>query len=538
VNILFLLLALLAAQPRAVTGTVVDGTSHQPIFGAVIAAPNGKRLAVTDRAGRFRIRAAAVDAIAVSAPRSASRSLPLPSGQTPVDFGQIFLWHTARLTVRIPPVVAPGTHVRWLLGRAEPGAQALETVREGVSTDPVKPIVIDGIEPSHYLVVLSGPEPLQRYALPVSLEPGAEVDLPITIAPITVDVAVTAGAKPLRGAVVRFEHASLFWKTKLPCNADGNASAEIWQGGKFWLFTELAGVTIDGQMQDVVTSKGHATVSLQLPGHAIRGHVVDAKSGAALAGVNVALEIRSKGTRSTRSDEDGNFRFDAVQEGEHVLRSYKKGYRFNTPVRVKITPDDDELARTIELSPDGVAREARVTDSAGAPIAGATTFFGSGAAVEPLERTDDAGTVALPPGTGVLFVVPETGSFAYRRISASDESVAVPVPRAPGLLTVRSESTHHDPIPFVTFVFRVDGMMIPPAVVGRLATTQHMPFRTDADGRAQMTGLPSGRYDLWPVRTREEMSAIFAGAAAAPAATVMVSSQPQIVTLTFEPVRK
>ena len=108
------------------------------------------------------------------------------------------------------------------------------------------------------------------------------------------------------------------------------------------------------------------------------------------------------------------------------------------------------------------------------------------------------------------------------------------VPAGKGLLTIRSESTKHEPIPHVLFVLRVDGTLLPAAVVGRLAATQQLPFKTDADGRAQLSRLPAGRYDIWPVRTRQELEQVFSGTAGAPAATAIVSSVPQMVVMTFD----
>ena len=532
---LLLVFAALAAQHsvQRVTGVVIDGASRTPIHGAIIALPNGKRLSTTNRAGKFAVVAEASSTLQVSALDRASKTIALPKGLSDINVGTVFLWRTARVTASLTPPFG-ATKVTWTLGRAEEGAKTIEVVREGAWTTRRPQIVIDNLEPGHYLLTLHGDGPLQTYAVPVTVDAGSETAVPIAITSTIVDLQVLSGDKPQPNAVVRFEHSVYLWKGTIDCDDQGKSTTELWQGGKFWVFTQSKGIVVDGQLQTLADDKRNS-IEIHLPAHSLRGHVVDAASGAPIREANISLEVAGKGVRNLVSDHDGVFEFEALQEGRHVLRAYKKGYRTDRSIPITVSPQDADVENTIALTPEAAMREARVIDVSGNPVPGADAFFGAGAYVQSLEAADDQGTVTVPDGTGTLFVTPPGGSFAVKTITAEERSPITVVVR-PGVasVTITSETAEQLPLPYVLFVLRVDGTLIPPSVIGRLAARQRMPFRTDSDGRAQLVGLPFGRYDIWAVRAREELEAIFGGLAPTPNATVVLSSMPQHVTLTFE----
>jgi hypothetical protein len=533
---LLLVFAALAAQHSAqrVTGVVIDGASRTPIHGAIIALPNGKRLSTTNRAGKFTLMAEATATLQVSALDRASKIISLPKGPTDIDVGTVFLWRSARVTASLMPPFG-ATKVKWTLGRAEEGAKMIEVVREGVWTSKRPQIVIDNLEPGHYLLTFHGDGPLKTYAVPLTVDAGSETAVPVSITSTIVDLQVLSGDKPQPNAVVRFEHSLYLWKGTIDCDDQGKSTTELWQSGKFWVFTQSKGIVVDGQLQTLAGDKERDSVEIHLPAHSLRGHVVDASSGAAISDANISLEVAGKGIRNLVSDHDGAFEFEAVQEGRHALRAYKKSYRADRSTTITVSPQDADVESTVALTPEAAMREARVIDASGNPVPSADAFFGAGAYVQSLEATDDQGTVNVPDGTGTLFVTPPGGSFAVKTVSAEERSpIAVVVRPGVGSMTITSETAEHLPIPYIMFVLRVDGTLIPPNVIGRLAARQRMPFRTDSDGRAQLGGLPMGRYDIWAVRTRDELEAIFGGLAPTPSATVVLSSMPQHVTLTFE----
>jgi hypothetical protein len=372
------------------------------------------------------------------------------------------------------------------------------------------------------------------YATPVSVEAGRDVPVAVTIVPTPIEIRVFAKDKPQTDASVRLDHAAYLWTSTIECDERGMATAELWQPGKFWILTLVKGRVADGEVQTFAGDRDHITWETHLPVHLVRGHVVDASTGAPIQAANLSLEVTGKGVRTAISDQDGTFEFEAVGEGHHLLRTYKKGYRLPEPSPVTLTADDVDADARVELTPEGTRRQAHVVDASGSPVVGADAFFGFGAYVQPIEASDDTGSLTLPEGSGSLFVIPAVGSFAMRSIQADEPGpISMTVPPGLGSINVTSETTDHSPLPFIIFALRMNGTLIPPSVISRLASRQRMAFRTDADGRAQLSGLPLGRYDIWPVRTRGELDAIFNGLAPEPAATVVLTTTPQAVTLTF-----
>jgi hypothetical protein len=536
-NFLFLVLFALAGQQRAaarhITGTVVDAASKAPIYGAVVTTVSGKRLGITDKSGKFGFAAKDLTAIRISDPNHATKTVALTSTSIDLDLGRILLWRGGNVTALMPASIH--RDLRWSIGKGEPTSRTIEIVREGRWSPDHPELVIADLEPAHYLLTLQGDEPLQKYALPVLVDEGSDLRVPITIAPSVIELRINMGDQPLPHAVVKFDHTTLFWKGTVQCDAQGKASAELWQGGKFWVFAQTNDQIVDGQIREVSTTAERVSLQIDLPAHVIRGHVVDGASGAPIPGANVAIEIANKGTRNMVAAADGSFEFPAVPEGHHVLRAYKKGYRIARGTYVTVDPDAADQDQTITMVAQTSSRVAKVVDASGAPVVGAQPFFGFGANVGLLERSDEGGNIPLPEGTGTLFIVPATGSFAFRNIAADEqESVIVSIPPATGVLTITSESTRHEPIPYIIFVLRVNGTLLPPAVAGRLAATQNLPFRTDSDGRAILTRLPAGRYDIWPVRSRSDLDRVYGGFAGEPPATVLVAATPQAVALTFK----
>ena len=322
----------------------------------------------------------------MSALDRASKIIALPKGPSDIDVGTVFLWRSARVTASLTPPFG-ATKVTWTLGRAEEGAKTTEVVREGAWTTKRPQIVIDNLEPGHYLLTFHGDGPLQTYAVPVTVDAGSETAVPISITSTIVDLQVLSGDKPPPNAVVRFEHSVYLWKGTIDCDDQGKSTTELWQGGKFWILTQSKGIVVDGQLQTLAGDRERDSVEIHLPAHSLRGDVVDAGSGAAISEANISLEVAGKGVRNLVSDHDGVFEFEAVQEGRHVLRAYKKGYRTDRSTALTVSPQDTDLEHTIALTSEAAMREARLIDVSGHPVPGADAFFGAGAYVH-VARSD------------------------------------------------------------------------------------------------------------------------------------------------------
>jgi len=532
--LLFLATVVPAASTHRVSGVVLEGGSGAPIHGAVLALANGKRLAVTNRDGQFGVVTVS-ETFQVTAPGHATRSVAWSGSSPRVDVGKVFLWRSSRIAAAVNPPLAV-RKLKWSLGRGEPGAKTVPVFREGVWDDKHPAFVIEDLEPGEYVLTFRGDGPLQVHATPVSVEAGRDVPVSVTILPTTVELQVFVGDKPQPDASVRFNQTLFLWSGTVECDDQGKASAELWQAGKFWVFAQVHGRVVDGQVETFATDRERIALEFHLPNHVVRGHVLDSSTGAPIAGANLSLEVAGKGVLGGVSDPDGSFEFDAVREGHHLLRAYKKAYRLEKPSSVTLTKDDTDTDQTVTLTPETAARHVRVVDAKGTAVVGGDVFFGFGAYMQPLEVTDETGRLTLPEGAGTLFVLPPDGSFGTRTVAADDAGeMSLAVPPGVGSVTITSQTTDHVPIPYVMFALRMNGVLLPPSVISRLASRHHVPFRTDGDGRAQLSGLPQGRYDVWPVRSREELDAIFSGMAPQPAATVVVTTLPEMVTLTFRP---
>lgn len=236
-----------------------------------------------------------------------------------------------------------------------------------------------------------------------------------------------------------------------------------------------------------------------------------------------------------RTDADGRFDFAAITEGRHAIHTYRKGYRYDRPREITIDKDDGDWEGEIALDPLGDRPAVIVLNEAGNPLAGVEMFLASSEGMVLLEHTDAAGRVTIPPQRdGYIFAVPATGSFGFTRISADQSSdVTLRVPNPTGSIDVLSQSTAGEPIPNVFFLIRINGTWLPSQVFSRFVGLHSLPFRTDATGRAHLALLPAGLYELWPVSTSAEISALMAGHPAQAPATVIVGDTPQMVTLTF-----
>src|SRR5207237_1012566 len=150
--------------------------------------------------GKFKLSVRdSLTSLRISAPRRAEKVVAVPSSSADSDLGKIILWPSGRVCVSIVRTLS-NDHLTWTINRAEPGSRVLELVRDGTAKNDGQEILIDNLEPSQYLVVINGDGPLQHYAVPVVLQAGQDVSLPVTISPAIVDVEVTTGDKSVSDA--------------------------------------------------------------------------------------------------------------------------------------------------------------------------------------------------------------------------------------------------------------------------------------------------------------------------------------------------
>jgi hypothetical protein len=539
---LALLLAAASALPiHVVKGTVIDTKSHAAVRGASVALPNGKRIATTGRNGQFRAELTAApwpSALTIAAPGLADRSVDLPHVPGDVNLKEIALSTEARIHASVPPAFA-AEKLRWTLYRVVAGKAAGKRA-EGQFARARADVMIDGLEADNYMLLVSGEGPLQQIATKVSPKPGETVELPIAITPDVLRLSVVRGKESMAGASIQFAPSGLAWKGTVTCDEEGRTTVELWQEGDFWAFLLDHEHAAFGRFAQLRSETGTIAWTFEVPSHHVKGRVVDSVTHEPIPDVavrisgTVPLGGGMEGVQ-VRTDADGRFYFAAIIEGSHTIRSYRKGYRYDRLQTITIDKDDGDWEGEIALDPLGDRPAVIVVDAAGSPLAGVDMFLASTEGMVLLEHTDATGRVTIPPERdGYVFAVPATGSFGFTRISADQTSdVTLRVPKPTGSIDIVSQSTAGEPIPNVFFQMRVNGTWLPSQVFGRFVGLHSLSFRTDATGRAHLALLPEGLYELWPIGSADDISALKAGHPFQAPATVVVGDTPQVVTLTF-----
>lgn len=538
-----LLLAVASTVPvHVVRGIVIDAKSHAAVHGASVSLPNGKRVAVTDRAGYFRIEIPATPwppSLKIAAPGLAERTVELPHVAGDANLKEIALSAAARIHAILPPAFGAES-LKWTLYQVNSGIVGGRVV-EGAFGRAHADVLIDGLAADNYVLVISGQYPLQQVATRVSPRPGDSLELPINLTPALLRLSVVSGKVPMKGATIRFAPHDFAWSGSITCDDDGNATAELWQQDDFLASFLDRGRIAFARAAHLRSDTGTISWTFDVPSHHVKGRVVDSVTREPLPDVNV----RIRGTAfaeggleglATRTDADGRFEFTAIKDGSHVVSAYKKGYRYDRVETITFEKDDGDWEGEIALDPNGDRPAVIVLDEGGRPLAGVEMFLATsdGGGVIMLEHTDEAGRVTLPPRGGVVYAVPREGSLGFTRV-AEDQStdVTLRVPRPAGTIDLVSQGTSGEPIPNLYFLLRINGTWIPNDVLARFVTMHSLPIRTDETGRARLSLLPAGLYELWPMRSDEDVSSLRAGHPFQGPATLAVGDVPQIVTMTF-----
>jgi hypothetical protein len=230
-----LLLAVSSTVPvHVVRGIVIDAKSHAAVHGASVSLPNRKRVAVTDRAGYFRIEIPATPwppSLKIAAPGLAERTVELPHVAGDANLKEIALSAAARIHAILPPAFGAES-LKWTLYQVNSGIVGGRVV-EGAFGRAHADVLIDGLAADNYVLVISGQYPLQQVATRVSPRPGDSLELPINITPALLRLSVVSGKVPMKGATIRFAPHDFAWSGSITCDDDGNARSS---GGKttFW----------------------------------------------------------------------------------------------------------------------------------------------------------------------------------------------------------------------------------------------------------------------------------------------------------------
>lgn len=242
----------------------------------------------------------------------------------------------------------------------------------------------------------------------------------------------------------------------------------------------------------------------EIPTNQVSVRVVDALTGAGLAGARVSVSSASEGGRRVAqhamADDEGVAHLPPLREGELEVRASAEGYLpSGEPVVAVIAVDRPPAELTVRLRPEGERHPLRVVLPDGRPAAGAElmaqhSLGGSGPSWS--RRTDSAGVVEVPTSLDghVLLVRHSAAGFAARRWQAPEPEAPVtwPLPPASGLLRLRTTDVWGEGIGHVGLTLWVEGQRLEGAQLGWLTRTA---AGSNGDGYWQATSVP-----LLPIR--------------------------------------
>lgn len=526
---------ILPALPH-IRGRVIDRKTGAPLDGATITIAE-VLLAKTAADGSFdvTIEKEWPRALDVAYPGRAPRRMDVPVAITDTDLASIALSTGGSLRVTFEPPLPQ--KLTWEL--RDPKSHDLQ--RQGAIGASATYASIDGIgEGKHHFVVRGG-KPLQQYSVTVNIEAESVTDTSIAIEPAMLTLEVEHGSQPFAGAKTSISGPEQSWDGELRLDDDGRASEEIWQRGKFSAMFFKEGRAIYAALTTITS--GQTTWRITVPDHRVVGRVIDAGNGAPVREAVLTLWINTpaiSGARSTKSDDEGRFEFDGIDAGTVELKANRDGYARVEGIMVDVGEADGTYTQDVPMRSRASGRPLLVTDERGAPVPEALVLLASVDGVREVGYTQVDGTASVPLANndrGVVFVIPRSGSFAFTRLGPrnnDDPAISIRVPAASADLEVQAH-TDGQPLAGVLLVPRVDGMMLPPAILDALQNMQGLSFFTDANGRAHLSGLPRGMYELWGVTGRDEMRAVRSPIPPPPAASLDVVSGSYSVRIGFAP---
>ncbi len=373
------------------------------------------------------------------------------------------------------------------------------------------------LDPGDYAVLLKGSEPFEQMVVPVSVDDESEREIQIIVDPLRMYLTATYGDDPLSGATIRLVNSGTLgkrvWVPEVKLDSGGSATVDLWQRGSMWaeVRSDKLAATFVTDRRTFSDSENTTFWDIVVPERSVTGIVRDAATAEPVQGARVIHESDAISGEVRVTDQDGRFRYDALDEGRHSFRVDSGAHLPSQPQLVDFVAAASG-ERNLEFRLDkGKAIPLEVRNADGGPAASAVVLDGctTGSAFRSF-RTDDHGVLALPSAGGrhSLCIVPLQGSFALAEIDPSkvvDQAplqIRVPAP----LVTVRitAKLANGVPVAHLAFLLAYNGQVVPPVVLAALAELQGRPHRTDDRGELMLTGIPAGHYEIWAYTSDEE----------------------------------
>jgi len=185
------------------------------------------------------------------------------------------------------------------------------------------------------------------------------------------------------------------------------------------------------------------------------------------------------------------------------------------PITVRLA--DSDSSRTLDFAlVRGTNVDVAVVDAAGAPVANAIVVDGvtdDGRQPRRLLTTQRDGHVRIPLANGtqkMVYVLPRDGSIASFLLRDPHE-VKLVVPAGASALRLRALLQSGEPLSGLEPRIRLNGELIPDAVLRLYAQHLGIQLATDAAGELLLPKMPAGLYELTLDKRGNEWARVAAG---------------------------
>ncbi|HYC91540.1 MAG TPA: carboxypeptidase regulatory-like domain-containing protein [Thermoanaerobaculia bacterium] len=383
-----------------------------------------------------------------------------------------------------------------------PQWSATKTLAPGQSV-----VRFDRLAAGLYVVLASGPEPLQRLSAKANLGT-KDSTLHLVIPKSTTVLRATLAGEPIANAAIALRHGELRWRTELRAGEDGRFAGPLWEPALYTASVTRVPTSAPHSV-DVWLSPAGSTIDV--PDRHVRGRIL-AAGGAPLAGAIVDLRSEtSQWTRTTRTSTgaDGRFEYFGVPEGPLTLTARAPSYLLSDTVRFELRGRSAQHSVDLELT-RGEPRAVRVVDARGLPIADAMLITSCGGHMKSTTVTNAEGSadVALPGAASCeIYVLPKEGSIAAGRFEGA-ERLVIRVPDGTSSLRMVLKSEAGEAFSNLGLLLRINGMVVPPAIARMLGSRGFL-LTTNDEGSISLERIPPGTYEFWPYHTSDEAQMLY-----------------------------
>lgn len=362
-------------------------------------------------------------------------------------------------------------------------------------------VTFDGLTAGLYVVLASGPRPLQRLSAKANVDSdGSTVRL--VIPSTKTELRATVAGEPLPRGEIVLTHDELRWHTEVETGEDGRFAGDVWEPGVYTASVRRDHTSAPHSVDVWISPK---PLTIDVPDRHVSGRVV--AGGKPVA--NAILLLRSETSQSTltvrtQSAPDGRFEFFGVREGALTLTARAPSYLDSDAIAFELRGAPARHSVDVELM-RGEPRAVRVVDARGAPIAGATLMTSCAGHMKSTTITNAEGRadVALPGDAScAIFVLPKEGSLAIEPVKGS-EPLLIRVPEGTSTLRLALRSEAGEVFSAMSLLMRIDGVVVPPAIARRIGSHGFL-LLTNEEGAIALQRIPPGTYEFWPYRDSAE----------------------------------